>query len=317
MKKLLSIMLSVLLVAGAMIGFAQAEKAPLVGISTPDNPTGWVGAVQWMAKETAENLGLNYVLRAAANANDQANIIDEFIGMGCDYIVLFPLNDELEVAAQRIMDAGIVLVNFDRTLGDLEPDYYVAGNNREMGVIGAQYILDKLGSDGGKIAIMNIPLYGQIFQERIDGAMSVFENASNIEIIGEWASDDGSPESGLRAFTDVLQANPQIDAVYSTDDEMSNGILQAIKEQNRTDIKVITGGGGAQSYFNIMNDFPDIWVSSQTYAPYMMKDAVEVVNRLINGEEVESRIIIPPYCLDRTSYQQYLDDNGITPDAPY
>ena len=317
MKKFLALVLSVALMAVGMVGFAQAADGPLVGISTPDNPTGWVGAVQWMAKETAENLGLNYILRAAANANDQANIIDEFISMGAEYIVLFPLNDELEVAAQRIMDAGIVLVNFDRTLGDLEPDYYIAGNNFEMGVIGAQYIIDKLGPDGGKVAIMNIPLYGQIFQERIDGAMSVFENAPNIEILGEWASDDGSPESGLRAFTDVLQANPHIDAVYSTDDEMSNGILQAIKEQNRTDIRVITGGGGAQTYFAIMDDFPGIWVSSQTYAPYMMKDAVEVVDKLIGGEAVAARIIIPPWNLDRTNYQEYLDTHGITPDAPY
>ena len=317
MKKLLSIMLSVLLVAGAMIGFAQAEEAPLVGISVPDNPTGWVGAVQWIAKQKAEELGLNYILVASQNPNDQANKIDELISMGCDYIVLFPENDELEVAAQKIMDAGIVLVNYDRTLGDLVPDYYVAGNNREMGVIGANYIIEKLGPEGGKVVMMNIPNYGLIFQERIDGANSVFDEHPEIEVIGEWASDNGAPETVIPVFTDILTANEQIDAVYSTDDEMNLGILQAIKEAGRTDIKVLTGGGGWQTYFNVMNDWPDMWASSQTYAPYMMGDCIELVDRLIKGEEVESTIIIPPYCLDRTNYQQYLDDHGITPDAPY
>jgi len=317
MKKLLSIMLSVLLIAGAMVGFAQAEEAPLVGISVPDNPTGWVGAVQWIAKKTADDLGLNYILVASQNPNDQANKIDELISMGCDYIVLFPENDELEVAAQKIMDAGIVLVNYDRTLGDLVPDYYVAGNNREMGVIGAKYIIEKLGPEGGKVVLMNIPNYGLIFQERIDGAMSVFDEHPEIEIIGEWASDNGAPETVIPVFSDILTAHDQIDAVYSTDDEMNLGILQAIKEAGRTDIKALTGGGGWQDYFNVMNDWPDMWASSQTYAPYMMGDCVQLVDRLIKGEEVESRIIIPPFCLDRTNYQQYLDDHGITPDAPY
>jgi ribose transport system substrate-binding protein len=116
---------------------------------------------------------------------------------------------------------------------------------------------------------------------------------------------------------DVLTANPEIDAIYSTDDEMSMGILQAIKEAGRTDIKVITGGGGWKDYFNIMNDYPDIWVCSQTYAPYMMNDCLEIVQKLINGETVEEKTIIPPLNVDRENYEQYLSDNGITEDAPY
>ncbi len=299
---------------------ADAGEKPLVGISVPSNPTGWVGAVQWAAKKTADELGLNYTLAASENVNDQANKIDELIQQGAQYIVLFPENDELAVAAQKIKDAGITLINFDRTLGDVEPDYYIAGDNAEMGRLGAQYIVDKLAEEGienGKVAIMNIPNYGAIFQERVDGAKEIFAQHENIEIIGEWASDDGAPETVLPVMTDILNANDHIDAIYSTDDEMSKGILQALKEQNRTDIKVITGGGGAQSYFAMMNEFPDIWVSSQTYPPYMMSDAIKLVAGLINGETFESRVIIPPVNVDRTNFEQFLSSYGITADAPY
>jgi ribose transport system substrate-binding protein len=291
--------------------------APLVGISVPNNPTGWVGAVQWTAKKKAEELGLNFQLVTSNDPNDQANKIDDLITMGCKYIVLFPENDELAVAAQKVKDAGITLVDFDRTLGSTEPDYYVAGNNNEMGVIGAKYIIEKLEGKGGNVAIMNIPNYGAIFTERVDGAKSVFKDEKNIEIIGEWASDNGAPETVLPVMKDVLTANPKIDAIYSTDDEMSMGILQAIKEAGREDIKVITGGGGWKDYFNIMNDYPNIWVSSQTYAPYMMNNCLEVVDKLIKGETVDKETIIPPVNVDRTNYEQYLTDNGITEDAPY
>jgi ribose transport system substrate-binding protein len=296
---------------------AASGDAPLVGISVPNNPTGWVGAVQWTAKKKAEELGLNFQLVASNDPNDQANKIDDLINMGCKYIVLFPENDELAVAAQKIKDAGIPLIDFDRTLGDTTPDYYVAGDNTEMGVIGAQYIIEKLEGKGGKVAIMNIPNYGEIFTERVNGAKSVFDKEDNIEIIGEWASDNGAPETVLPVMKDVLTANPEIDAIYSTDDEMSMGILQAIKEAGRTDIKVITGGGGWKDYFNVMNDYPDIWVSSQTYAPYMMNNCLEVVQQLINGETVPEKTIIPPVNVDRTNYEQYMSDNGITEEAPY
>ncbi|MDR2163626.1 MAG: substrate-binding domain-containing protein [Clostridiales Family XIII bacterium] len=294
----------------------SADK-PLVGISVPNNPTGWVGAVQWTAKKKADELGLNYQLVTSNDPNDQANKIDDLINMGCKYIVLFPENDELAVAAQKVKDAGIPLIDFDRTLGDTTPDYYVAGDNKGMGVIGAEYIIEKLEGKGGKVAIMNIPNYGSIFTERVDGAMSVFDKTDNIEVIGTWASDNGAPETVLPVMKDVLTANPQIDAIYSTDDEMSMGILQAIKEAGRTDVKVITGGGGWKDYFNIMNDYPDIWVCSQTYAPYMMNDCLDIVQKLINGETVPEKTIIPPLNVDRTNYEQYLADNGITEDAPY
>ena len=61
-------------------------------------------------------------------------------------------------------------------------------------------------------------------------------------------------EDGLKDFTDILAANKQIDAVYSLDDETSIGALQAIEDAGRTDIKVITGGGGCQEYFKIIKE---------------------------------------------------------------
>ncbi|WP_066689336.1 substrate-binding domain-containing protein [Christensenella intestinihominis] len=296
---------------------AADGKGPLVGISVPNNPTGWVAAVQWSAKQTAEELGLNYVLVASDSVNDQANKIDELIQMGCEYIVMMPDNDELAVAAQKVLDAGITLIDFDRTLGDVQPDYYVAGDNTGMGVAGGEYIVDKLGPDGGKVVIMNIPSYGEIFTERVDGFKSVAAEHPELEIIGEYASDNGAPETVLTVMSDVLTANPEIDAIYSSDDEMSQGILQAIKEAGRTDIKVITGGGGAKTYFDLFDDYPDIWVSSQTYAPYMMADAVKIADKLIKGETVEQKTIIPTSNVDRENVEQYLKDNNITEDAPY
>ena len=296
---------------------AADGEGPLVGISVPNNPTGWVAAVQWSAKQKAEELGLNYVLVASDSVNDQANKIDELIQMGCEYIVMMPENDELAVAAQKVLDAGITLIDFDRTLGDVQPDYYVAGDNPGMGVAGGDYIVDKLGPEGGKVVIMIIPAYGEIFKERVDGFKSVAAEHPELEILGEYASDNGAPETVLTVMTDVLTKHPEIDAIYSSDDEMSQGILQAIKENGRTDIKVITGGGGAKTYFDLFDDYPDIWASSQTYAPYMMADAVQVAADLIAGKEVEKELIIPTTSVDRENVEQYLKDNNITEDAPY
>jgi len=298
-----------------------ADEKPLVGISVPQAPTGWVAAVQWAAEQTAKRLNLNYKLLAAENEGDQGNDIDDLIQMGCKIIVLFPHNDTLAPSAQKIMDAGITLINFDRTLGDVVPDYYVAGDNRQMGVIGAEYIGEKLGGTG-KVVIANIPAYGAIFTERVNGFKdTIAEKFPNIEIVGPadgYAAQNGSPEEGLRIMTDALTANPVFDGIYSTDDELSIGLIKAIEEQGRMgDIKVITGGGGSQAYFKVMEQYPDMYISSQTYDPYMMIKAVEIAAGLLEGKTFEQRTIIPPKNLDKTNYQAWLDENNITSDAPY
>ncbi len=297
---------------------ATTEKG-LIGISVPEAPTGWVAAVQWAADQTAKRLGLNYKLLVSADENTQANHIDELIQLGCESIVLMPHNDTLGTAAQKIKDAGIKLINFDRTLGATQPDYYVAGDNYQMGVIGADYIAEKLGGKG-KVVIANIPAYGEIFNTRVKGFRdTVAEKYPGIEILQEYGAENGAPETGLRIMTDILTAYPDgIDAIYSTDDELSIGLIQAINEAGRiNDIKAITGGGGSQAYFKVMEQYPEMGISSQTYDPYMIITCVELAAGLQEGKTYDAEVIIPAKTLDRGTYKAWLDENHITADAPY
>jgi ribose transport system substrate-binding protein len=55
-----------------------------------------------------------------------------------------------------------------------------------------------------------------------------------------------------------MQANPHIDAIYTEDDEMALGVLQAIREAKRTDIKIVTGAGGAKDFYKAIQDNNDI-----------------------------------------------------------
>lgn len=333
-KKVLAVLLVAAMTGTMMLGCGKKEEPAkkaeektekeaendnskdLVGISVQKAITGWTAAVQYYAEKAAKEEGLNYISTAAENPSEQANDIDDLIQKGCKVIIMQPINDELAVAAQKVMDAGITLIDFDRTLGATTPDYLVSGDNRAMGENGAKYIGEKLGGKG-KAAIVSIPSYGEIFTERVNGFKDVIaKEYPDVEVIGEYASDNGSPEAGLAAMTDVLTANPKIDAIYSADDEVSIGIYQAIQEAGRTDIKVVTGGGGANSYFKLMDD-KDIWLCSQTYAPNMIIDCVKMAKGVLEGETYDSVITIPTENVDRDNVEQWKKDNMVDENAPY
>ena len=96
------------------------------------------------------------------------------------------------------------------------------------------------------------------------------------------------------------------------DDETSIGALQAVKEAGRTDIKVITGGGGCQEYFKLMAEEGGIWLQSALYSPLMVEDAVDMALAVLNGEKIDPVKIIPTSIVDRNNCSQYLD-----PTSPY
>jgi ribose transport system substrate-binding protein len=93
--------------------------------------------------------------------------------------------------------------------------------------------------------MLEVPTSGSVSELRKKGYVdTIAKIAPNIKTITY--ATKFTREDGLKDFADILTKNPKIDAVYSMDDETSIGVLQAIKEAGRKDIKVVTGGGGMQ-----------------------------------------------------------------------
>ena len=200
-------------------------------------------------------------------------------------------------------------MNFDIEIA-CDGIYRVAGDNYDMGVQGANYIVDKIGTEG-TVVILDVPSSGSVAALRKAGFLdTIAEIAPNMNLLTY--ATQFTREAGLTDMADILTANPQIDAVFSMDDETSIGAIQAIEEAGRTDVKVITGGGGAQEYFNMMPEYTDLWVASALYSPTMVEDAVDMAVALAKGETVDHEVIIPTTIVDRDNYQEFLD-----PTSPY
>ena len=321
MKKILALALALMMALG-MFAVASADTDTIkIGILAPDTTHGWVGGVAYYAEQAAEALKTegvtdDYVYITAANAEEMASGIETLVNLDVDGIVVWPQFSGVASAAEAALDAGVVIYNFDMMIEvseeykDNENLYVLTGDNYGMGERGAEYISEKLGG-AGKVFVLNKPAAGNVNDDRCNGFTDKLAELDNdIEIIG-YAAIEFSRENDLAVMTDVLTANPEIDAVYSLDDETSIGALQAIKEAGRTDIKVITGGGGCQEYFNMMleEEYADIWVASATYSPSMIIKCVENLVKVLQGEEIEHLIVDPTTIVDRDNAPDFLDEN--------
>ena len=309
MKKIIALALAVMM-ALSLVCVASAEKTTYkIGILAPAVTHGWVGGGAYQAEQRCKELAgeVEYKLDTSTTAEELTAQLDDLKTWGAQAIVAFPQWEGMEVPIQAAINEGIYVVNFDIDIA-AEGVYKVTGDNEGMGVEGAKYIVDKIGTEGIVVAL-TVPTAGSVNELRMKGFTETMkEIAPNVQII-EYASAF-TREDGLKDMADILIANPKIDAVFSLDDETSIGALQAIADAGRTDIKAITGGGGCQEYFQIIADSKDINACSALYSPLMVKDAVDAALALLKGETVDAVKVIPTTIVDRTNVDQYLDPNN-------
>ncbi|MFR1593563.1 MAG: substrate-binding domain-containing protein, partial [Christensenellales bacterium] len=213
----------------------------------------------------------------------------------------------MEVPIQQAIDEGITVVNFDIAI-EADGVYRVSGDNEGMGKDAAEYIIDKVGTEG-TVVVLDVPTSGSVAELRKKGFTETMAAEAPNMVLKEYATEF-TREAGLADMADILTANPQIDAVFSMDDETSIGALQAIRDAGRTDIKVITGGGGCQEYFKIIKENESINICSALYSPLMVRQAVDMAISVLKGETVDPVLVIPTTIVDRSNVDEYLDPNN-------
>lgn len=287
---------------------SNQESAKTIAIITPSAEHGWIAGVTYYAEQRAKELGLEYKIYQSQNVNDQANDIADAIAAKSSVIIMFPHNDEVSVSAKQIIDANTPLVVFDRKI-DVNYTGYLAGNNADMGTASAKEIGAYL-KGTGTVAVENVPSSGSVSTERVNAFKEEMKKSyPNIKLV-DFTADGFSQEQGLSSGSDMLTANPKLDAVFSIDDESSLGLLQAITEAKRMDVKIMSGGGGSQSYFAKIKDSKNIKLFTATYSPMMMKDVVDLAKDLIDGKTIQKDTIKPTVIVNSENVTKFIDANS-------
>ncbi|MFR5853048.1 MAG: substrate-binding domain-containing protein [Lachnospiraceae bacterium] len=169
MKKFLAIVLTLALCLG-LCSMASAETTTYkIGILAPAVTHGWVAGVAYQAEQRCKELAdtVEYKLYTSNNAEEMTTQLDDLKTWGAQAIVAFPQWEGMEVPIQAAIDEGIYVVNFDIAI-NAEGVYMVTGDNEGMGIEGAKYIVDKIGTEGTVVALP-VPTSGSVSELRMKG----------------------------------------------------------------------------------------------------------------------------------------------------
>lgn len=189
-----------------------------------------IGVAGWNA--AAEMLGVQAELvgPVTPDVQQQITIIEQAIANPTTAgILIYSVDDNaLEPVLQRARDAGIPVITGNGELRNRDVrDAFVGTANTALGSAAADLVAEALGGSG-QVGIVSF-ITAQNHQERVAGFEArIAERYPNIEILGI-APGDGNPETSRNAAAAFLQANPQVDLLWSTD-ASSGAVAQAIVE---------------------------------------------------------------------------------------
>ncbi|MFP4329155.1 MAG: ABC transporter substrate-binding protein [Spirochaetaceae bacterium] len=245
------------------------------------------------------------VVSSGYDLNTQTDQMDNFVANDVDIIILNAADSAgIAPAVRRAKEAGVIVVAADVN-ADGGVDATVTSNNFQAGVQSGQYIVDRLDGEGDVIIINGPPVSAVI--DRVDGAMSVFEEHDDINILSDNQNAGGNREGGLRVMTDLLTAFDEIDAVFAINDPTGIGADLAIQQAQREDEMFVVGVDGAPDAVVALNDETSTFAASASQDPYTMAvRAVQIGHSILEGNDPPDDIVlIPTQLITRDNVDAY------------
>lgn len=255
LKPFVVLILSVLLVAvfagcggnGASTGGSQDPDAKTDGdpSATPEDditiafalPTlaqwRWQFDRDWFIDE-AERLGAKVIVQSAEDDEAvQANQVETMLAQQPDVLVLGPVNVETAHSLVNMARAdGVPVVSYNYFIDNADIQYFVARDNKQVGVFTAEMALEA--RPGGNFVIASGDPGTDVAQEWTAGVMEVLEPAQaegKIRIVSQEFHRGWDPALALAQVEAALvETNNQVDAVLGTYDGFTLAAMEALEE---------------------------------------------------------------------------------------
>lgn len=273
---------------------AESGETVVIGFSGPAADHGWLGAINSGAVAAAEGFD-DVDLRIAEGTNDvtaQIAAVETFINEGVDAIVLLPSDGAaLTEVAIKAMEAGIPVINVDREFSSpFAARTTILGDNYGMGVSAGTYICEELGDNPDAIIAEIAGLdFLPLTQDRTRGFNDALADCG-LEVSARVAAEF-TVQSGEAVTSQLLSANPQIDAIWNHDDDQGIGVLAAIEAAGRSEFFMV-GGAGSRNAMDLIKADSGVLKATIIYPSTQAADGIALA-RLIAQAKTVGDLITP------------------------
>ena len=302
MKRFVSLLLTAILclslAACSETGNVKKNERLVIGFAQIGQESGWrdaeTGDIQWYAARHTDTIDLHFA-DAQQKPENQIKAIRGFIDMGVDVIAFAPVIETgWEEVLRECQKAGIPVILVDRGIdASIDESLYttmIASDHVWAGEQAAIVMKDLLGGSGVVVELQGtIGASATIQREKgFDDYMAA--NCPNIEIVAH-QSGDFTRDQGYKVMASLLETYEHIDGVFSHNDDMALGAIEAIKEaglEPGKDIKIVSVDGVKGAFEAILAGDLNCTVEC---TPLLAKQIFDAAAALKAGQTVEKWIV--------------------------
>lgn len=246
----------IVLLAGCTVTQKPAEQAGdagvLLGFSQLGSESGWRLGNTKDVQEAAQRAGVQLMFENAEQKQaNQIKAIRSFIAYQVDVIAFAPIvEDGWDNVLREAKAAGIPVLISDRRINTEDESLYagfIGSDFEEEGLSAGRYLLRKMEGAEGPVNIVEISgtIDSTPMRQRASGFRSMIEGDGRFVIL-ESISGDFLRSKGKECIQGLLSRHGDIDVLYSHNDAMTFGAIEAIEEAGLVpgkDIVIITVDG--------------------------------------------------------------------------
>lgn len=249
---------------------------------------------------TAEAAKHGYDVIVVSGDNDvarQQNQVKDFIVKKAAAIVLTPCDSKsIGPAIQEANAAGIPVFTADIACIAVGPKVvcHVATDNYGGGREAAKAIVEAIGGKG-KVAIVDYPEVESVMlrTKGFDEQMAEEHKRPGVKVeVVARPNGGGSKDQGYKATQDLLQAHPDLVAIFAINDPSALGARAALENAGKAGTIKIVGFDGQREAKLAIRD-GKIYADPVQFPDEIGRKTMAAILRYFEGEKVEPQVLIP------------------------
>jgi len=270
---------------GCKTGDSKNEKKKVaVIVSTLNNP--WFVVLAQTAAAQAESLG--YETKIFDSQNNTALEADNFenaIASGFDAILFNPTDADGSITnVLKARSAGVPVFCMDREVNatDAATSQILSDNYSGCVAIG-KYFVEQMNKKGNYAEILGLVGDNNTWN-RSKGFHSVVNFYPDLKMVAQ-QSADFDRNKAMEVMESLLQAHPDINAVFCGNDAMASGAYQALVAAGKANEIKVFGFDGAEDVINSIRD-KKIAATGMQFPKVMAQTAANYADEFFKGRKI-------------------------------
>jgi D-xylose transport system substrate-binding protein len=242
-------------------------------------------------EEHCKKMGVECVITVAnANAQKQANDVDNLLTQGVDVIVIAP-HDSTQAASMvdKAKAQGVKVVSYDRLINSPKIDLYISHQVPVIGRKMAEYALQKV-PKGNYVLVYGASTdnNGMILKKEQNAALKEAVDRGDIKIVADQHAKDWKADEALKIVENALtQNNDKIDAIVASNDGIAGGAISALNAKGLVGKVLVTGQDAEKAALQRIARGEQTMTIYKPIVP-LANSAVEAAIKLAKNEKVET-----------------------------